>query len=116
MPKLRIPVAGSSNLTSLPNTPTNVVGSPHGSLPSISPSVFEASNNIGVAPVAVTTPNTNSSAGRSYGAMASTSHTSAQTPASQLCAVCGDTAACQHYGVRTCEGCKGEISKLATLQ
>lgn len=26
---------------------------------------------------------------------------------SQLCAVCGDTAACQHYGVRTCEGCKG---------
>ncbi|XP_033249291.1 probable nuclear hormone receptor HR38 [Drosophila miranda] len=27
--------------------------------------------------------------------------------ASQLCAVCGDTAACQHYGVRTCEGCKG---------
>lgn len=30
-----------------------------------------------------------------------------QTPTSQLCAVCGDTAACQHYGVRTCEGCKG---------
>ncbi|XP_022124550.2 probable nuclear hormone receptor HR38 [Pieris rapae] len=29
-----------------------------------------------------------------------------QSP-SQLCAVCGDTAACQHYGVRTCEGCKG---------
>lgn len=27
---------------------------------------------------------------------------------SQLCAVCGDTAACQHYGVRTCEGCKGK--------
>ena len=26
---------------------------------------------------------------------------------SQLCAVCGDNAACQHYGVRTCEGCKG---------
>lgn len=25
----------------------------------------------------------------------------------QLCAVCGDNAACQHYGVRTCEGCKG---------
>lgn len=29
------------------------------------------------------------------------------TNSSQLCAVCGDTAACQHYGVRTCEGCKG---------
>ncbi|VDP66400.1 unnamed protein product [Echinostoma caproni] len=25
----------------------------------------------------------------------------------QLCLVCGDSAACQHYGVRTCEGCKG---------
>lgn len=25
----------------------------------------------------------------------------------QQCLVCGDTAACQHYGVRTCEGCKG---------
>ncbi|KRZ45030.1 Nuclear receptor subfamily 4 group A member 1, partial [Trichinella pseudospiralis] len=25
----------------------------------------------------------------------------------QTCAVCGDHAACQHYGVRTCEGCKG---------
>jgi len=25
----------------------------------------------------------------------------------KTCAVCGDTAACQHYGVRTCEGCKG---------
>lgn len=24
-----------------------------------------------------------------------------------LCAVCGDKAKCQHYGVRTCEGCKG---------
>ncbi|OQV23906.1 putative nuclear hormone receptor HR38 [Hypsibius exemplaris] len=27
--------------------------------------------------------------------------------AGQVCAVCGDHAACQHYGVRTCEGCKG---------
>ncbi|XP_054083768.1 probable nuclear hormone receptor HR38 isoform X2 [Zeugodacus cucurbitae] len=25
----------------------------------------------------------------------------------QTCAVCGDIAVCQHYGVRTCEGCKG---------
>ncbi|OWF51293.1 probable nuclear hormone receptor HR38 [Mizuhopecten yessoensis] len=24
-----------------------------------------------------------------------------------MCAVCGDNAVCQHYGVRTCEGCKG---------
>ncbi|KGL93647.1 Nuclear receptor subfamily 4 group A member 2 [Charadrius vociferus] len=28
-----------------------------------------------------------------------------------LCAVCGDNAACQHYGVRTCEGCKGFFKK-----
>lgn len=33
-------------------------------------------------------------------------HDKPQSP-SQLCAVCGDNAACQHYGVRTCEGCKG---------
>ncbi|XP_050061086.1 nuclear receptor subfamily 4 group A member 2-like isoform X2 [Aphis gossypii] len=33
--------------------------------------------------------------------------TAAPSSPSQLCAVCGDTAACQHYGVRTCEGCKG---------
>lgn len=42
----------------------------------------------------------------------STSASTAQSPlksssAEKLCAVCGDTAACQHYGVRTCEGCKG---------
>ncbi|XP_070186640.1 probable nuclear hormone receptor HR38 [Littorina saxatilis] len=30
-----------------------------------------------------------------------------QVKESLLCAVCGDNAACQHYGVRTCEGCKG---------
>ncbi|XP_030637918.1 nuclear receptor subfamily 4 group A member 2b [Chanos chanos] len=36
------------------------------------------------------------------------SPTSRGSPSSEgLCAVCGDNAACQHYGVRTCEGCKG---------
>uniref|UniRef100_A0A0R3R3T5 Nuclear receptor domain-containing protein n=1 Tax=Brugia timori TaxID=42155 RepID=A0A0R3R3T5_9BILA len=25
----------------------------------------------------------------------------------KLCAVCNDRAVCQHYGARTCEGCKG---------
>lgn len=28
-------------------------------------------------------------------------------PSESRCAVCGDNASCQHYGVRTCEGCKG---------
>ncbi|XP_069775280.1 nuclear receptor subfamily 4 group A member 1-like isoform X2 [Narcine bancroftii] len=28
-------------------------------------------------------------------------------PSEGQCAVCGDNASCQHYGVRTCEGCKG---------
>lgn len=34
------------------------------------------------------------------------------------CAVCGDNAACQHYGVRTCEGCKGffKVNILQNLQ
>ncbi|CAL9703260.1 unnamed protein product [Knipowitschia caucasica] len=31
----------------------------------------------------------------------------AKTPNEGSCAVCGDNASCQHYGVRTCEGCKG---------
>ncbi|XP_072521758.1 probable nuclear hormone receptor HR38 [Salminus brasiliensis] len=36
-------------------------------------------------------------------------HTSpkARSPNEGHCAVCGDNASCQHYGVRTCEGCKG---------
>lgn len=31
------------------------------------------------------------------------------------CAVCGDNASCQHYGVRTCEGCKGFFKVKQTL-
>lgn len=30
-----------------------------------------------------------------------------RSPNEGHCAVCGDNASCQHYGVRTCEGCKG---------
>ncbi|CAG0913504.1 unnamed protein product [Notodromas monacha] len=41
------------------------------------------------------------------GPRVSGSPTKAPLSPSQLCAVCGDSAACQHYGVRTCEGCKG---------
>ncbi|CAH1966099.1 unnamed protein product [Acanthoscelides obtectus] len=50
-----------------------------------------------------------SSAASSPGGGCDVALKSGPTPSSpsQLCAVCGDTAACQHYGVRTCEGCKG---------
>ena len=51
-------------------------------------------------PAATTAPSTG-------GAVPRTSVGPAPQSPSQLCAVCGDTAACQHYGVRTCEGCKG---------
>ncbi|XP_021937734.1 probable nuclear hormone receptor HR38 isoform X4 [Zootermopsis nevadensis] len=51
-------------------------------------------------PAASTAPSTGGAVPRTSGGPAP------QSP-SQLCAVCGDTAACQHYGVRTCEGCKG---------
>lgn len=40
-------------------------------------------------------------------AATSTAGTLKSPSSEKLCAVCGDTAACQHYGVRTCEGCKG---------
>ncbi|XP_035205813.1 probable nuclear hormone receptor HR38 isoform X2 [Stegodyphus dumicola] len=53
-------------------------------------------------PTTPTTPSGTSGSSRSSpGAPEST------PPPSMLCAVCGDNAACQHYGVRTCEGCKG---------
>ena len=42
------------------------------------------------------------------GSNSSLTSSSSLRPSSEgLCAVCGDNAACQHYGVRTCEGCKG---------
>ena len=42
------------------------------------------------------------------GSNSSLTSASSLRPSSEgLCAVCGDNAACQHYGVRTCEGCKG---------
>lgn len=59
-------------------------------------------------------PSASSSASSSPGGVEasptpSTSRGPAPPSPSQLCAVCGDTAACQHYGVRTCEGCKGKL-------
>ncbi|KAJ6646680.1 putative nuclear hormone receptor HR38, partial [Pseudolycoriella hygida] len=56
--------------------------------------------------------NNNDTLTRTSSSSASSGNTPTNTPPhphspSQLCAVCGDIAACQHYGVRTCEGCKG---------
>ncbi|KAL3317535.1 Nuclear receptor subfamily 4 group A member 2 [Cichlidogyrus casuarinus] len=50
------------------------------------------------------TPDLGYSVGRKNGSL---SHNATNVDIGQLCLVCGDTAACQHYGVRTCEGCKG---------
>ncbi|GFQ66962.1 probable nuclear hormone receptor HR38 [Trichonephila clavata] len=53
-------------------------------------------------PTTPTTPSGTSGSSRSSPGVPETT-----PPPSMLCAVCGDNAACQHYGVRTCEGCKG---------
>lgn len=62
--------------------------------------------NMPTTPIASHNDTTSSNHNRDY---MSNSHILLHTPATQLCAVCGDTAACQHYGVRTCEGCKGIV-------
>lgn len=42
-----------------------------------------------------------------FGKLGMTSYGDHELSKDVLCAVCGDSAKCQHYGVRTCEGCKG---------
>ncbi|RWS04166.1 nuclear receptor subfamily 4 group A member 2-like protein [Dinothrombium tinctorium] len=82
-----------------PMTPPKVSRVPRKpSLSISSPSVSEVAIRLS-APTTPTTPTTSSSS--------RSSPTESSPPPSQLCAVCGDNAACQHYGVRTCEGCKG---------
>ncbi|XP_076351509.1 putative nuclear hormone receptor HR38 isoform X2 [Tachypleus tridentatus] len=62
------------------------------------PSSLPLDTSLGGLPQSPSTPDTPNS----------TSSCSSLAPSpSQMCAVCGDSAACQHYGVRTCEGCKG---------
>ena len=56
----------------------------------------------------ISSTNTGSNSGTSgVGQQGTLDAAAAAKAASLLCAVCGDNAACQHYGVRTCEGCKG---------
>ena len=54
-----------------------------------------------------TTPPTPTSTRSSPGSMDHVTLEQKPVKENMLCAVCGDNAACQHYGVRTCEGCKG---------
>lgn len=100
----------SSTCPSYPHEGSSPMSSPGGSSkgssrrPSLSVSSPLSSSEGSVrmqTPTTPTTPNAPSVSSRSSPG-AETSQTS-----SQLCAVCGDNAACQHYGVRTCEGCKG---------
>lgn len=42
-----------------------------------------------------------------FGKLDMTSYSDHELSKDVICAVCGDSAKCQHYGVRTCEGCKG---------
>ena len=62
-----------------------------------------------VRPVTSATPGNNNSnrGGHSGSGGINRASSTPKQPGSLLCAVCGDNAACQHYGVRTCEGCKG---------
>jgi len=63
-----------------------------------------------VTPVTPVTPSTpTSSVSSSSCETKSESRMKAQATGKEVqqCVVCGDNAICQHYGVRTCEGCKG---------
>jgi nuclear receptor subfamily 4 group A protein 2 len=48
-----------------------------------------------------------STRGSHSGSSSSRASSTPKQPGQLICMVCGDNAACQHYGVRTCEGCKG---------
>ncbi|VEL43347.1 unnamed protein product, partial [Protopolystoma xenopodis] len=79
-------------------------------LSSTSPGLGYSTRLVDFAPAAAgtTPPDAGTADGVVHGLGSSAPATPApQLELAQLCLVCGDTAACQHYGVRTCEGCKG---------
>uniref|UniRef100_A0A0N4ZH03 Nuclear receptor domain-containing protein n=1 Tax=Parastrongyloides trichosuri TaxID=131310 RepID=A0A0N4ZH03_PARTI len=50
---------------------------------------------------------TSSIIGGNYSLIDHNNRSNTNDATNKLCAVCNDTAVCQHYGARTCEGCKG---------
>ena len=83
------PTTPGSSISSSSSDLSTAVG--HFAIPSPPPPL---SAGVGGAPVKAAVTETRSTGGSTGGK-------------DGLCAVCGDHAICQHYGVRTCEGCKG---------
>ncbi|XP_018645049.1 nuclear hormone receptor nor-1/nor-2, putative [Schistosoma mansoni] len=90
--------SSSSYLTGNHSTPTPI------SIPSTSSSTSSSST---LSLSSTSTPSIISSKVSNYNLNDLNSITINEIDCHQLCLVCGDNAACQHYGVRTCEGCKG---------
>lgn len=99
-PAVTTPIGSFPEVTSPLSAPSTSRGGRRPSLTITTPLSTESSGRLQT-PTTPTTPSATSSSSRS-----SPGGDSTPSP-SQLCAVCGDNAACQHYGVRTCEGCKG---------
>lgn len=94
-------------LKSIPSCASSSTSSSPGCINNNNPAA--TNNNETICQIATPTQ-AQSTSGGSSSATGSSSVASSPHPQytpSQLCAVCGDIAACQHYGVRTCEGCKG---------
>lgn len=72
------------------------------SLSSVSPGSTHSTMSPPLTPIAPS-----SQKGRRSGMESEQQHEQCASRQPSLCSVCGDNAACQHYGVRTCEGCKG---------
>ncbi|XP_015786473.1 nuclear receptor subfamily 4 group A member 2 [Tetranychus urticae] len=96
-------LSGSPNIFSV-NAPNNILGYTSKTSSGRS-SPNETAANVPSIKSQKASTSTESNTGCSSAATLNTSSTG--HPLNQLCAVCGDNAACQHYGVRTCEGCKG---------
>uniref|UniRef100_A0AAF5DF49 Nuclear receptor domain-containing protein n=1 Tax=Strongyloides stercoralis TaxID=6248 RepID=A0AAF5DF49_STRER len=64
-------------------------------------------NNMNNVTNTTTTLTTSNIISNNYNNIVDHNHRNNIDNSNKLCAVCNDTAVCQHYGARTCEGCKG---------